>query len=511
MNKRTFFKNTVIMTGTSVLLRTLGIVFRIFISNRVGAEGMGLYQLVFSVYVLGTAFAAAGLSTAVTRMVTEQMARKNRAAVHRIMKLSVSLAVMVGTVSAILLYVGAPQIGKWIGDERTVAAIRISGISLPFIGISGCLRGYFTALRKMEAPSLSQLIAQIIRIGGTLLLLYRDGDTLEKACRAILLGDALSETVACIFLAGAFFRDKRSRAQPVTSLLPMPPLWGPMLKIALPLTAGQYLSTALRTVENILVPLQLTHFTGTRELALKQFGSIKGMALPILFFPAALLITVSNLLIPELTEAYALGYRREVSHLTERALNFTLPGAVLLGCVFTVMGKEIGNCLYHDAAAGVFLQILGPLAPIMYLDSVSSSLLRGLGQQVRSLWYGIADSAVRLVLIFLLLPGYGITGFLFVMLVSNLLTSLLTTNRLLTVSATPMHWGRWVFAPLLTAILAGSTWIFLRSRLPMTSGILRLGIGTGATALLYILMLPLFGGASLFSIRQKRRISHSRR
>ena len=57
MNKRAFYQNTAVMTITSLLLRLLGIVFRIFISNRVGAEGMGLYQLVFAVYILGATFA----------------------------------------------------------------------------------------------------------------------------------------------------------------------------------------------------------------------------------------------------------------------------------------------------------------------------------------------------------------------------------------------------------------------------------------------------------------------
>lgn len=73
MNKRAFVKNTAVMTMTSLLLRSLGIVFRIFISNRVGAEGMGLYQLVLSVYVLGGTFASAGLVTAVTRLVAEHL------------------------------------------------------------------------------------------------------------------------------------------------------------------------------------------------------------------------------------------------------------------------------------------------------------------------------------------------------------------------------------------------------------------------------------------------------
>ena len=130
-----------VMTITSLLLRTRGIVFRIFISTCVGAEGMGLYQLVFSVYVLGTTFAAAGIVTAVTRMVAEQLARGTHTNVPRVMHLSMSLCVLIGVGSAALLFFGAPTIGEWVGDTRTVPALAVSGLALPFIGVSGCIKG----------------------------------------------------------------------------------------------------------------------------------------------------------------------------------------------------------------------------------------------------------------------------------------------------------------------------------------------------------------------------------
>ena len=104
MNKRAFVKNTAVMTMTSLLLRSLGIVFRIFISNRVGAEGMGLYQLVLSVYVLGGTFASAGLVTAVTRLVAEQLIRGNRRAARWVMRASMALCIAIGLASAVLLY-----------------------------------------------------------------------------------------------------------------------------------------------------------------------------------------------------------------------------------------------------------------------------------------------------------------------------------------------------------------------------------------------------------------------
>lgn len=497
MNKRIFMKNTALMTGTSLLLRTLGIVFRIFISNRVGAEGMGLYQLVFSIYVLGSTFAAAGIITAVTRMVGEQLIRQDTRAVHRVMRLSVGICLLVGLVSALLLYGLAESLGRLMGDVRTVPALRLSGLALPFIGVSSCIKGYFAARRRAGPPSLSQILEQLTRIGGILLMLRLAGEgcSLSTACCIIIVGDALSEALSCGVLTVVYRRDIRHhcpRRKPGQATVPRRILAKELMLIALPLTAGRYLTTALRTAENILVPARLTLFTHSDALSLEQFGAVKGMALPLIFFPSAFLMTISSLLIPELSDAHALGQRRQVASLVERTLHVTLIGAMLIGCFFTVLGRELGEYLYHDATVGLFLQILGPLTPIMYVDSIATGMLKGLGEQVSSLWYSVADSAVRIGLILWLLPRYGITGFLLVMVVSNLLTACLSTHRLLETSGSLLRPYRWFFGPLLIALIVGGSWATLRQYVHLT-GLPALLAGGGCIILLYCLFLPVFG------------------
>ncbi len=485
MNKRTFVKNTALMTVTSLLLRTLGIVFRLILSGRLGAQGMGLYQLVFSVYVLGTAFASAGITTAVTRTVGERLAKGDAAGARRAVRLSAWLSLSVGLFSAAVLFFARSGIAALIGDARACPALAVCGAALPFVGVSACLKGHFLARRRAGPPCVAQLAEQITRIGAVLSLLTLAGDPpLGEACRIVMLGDVLSEGVSCALLLIFYFSDTRRLRH---AAAPVPPLrrrtvLRQLLGIAVPLTAGRYLTTVLRTVENILVPARLTLFTRSDALSLAQFGAVKGMALPLLFFPAALLVTVTNLLVPELSDAHALGQRRQVARAGERAVDITVAAGIPIGCVFTVYGDVLGQLLYHDATVGLLLTLLGPLAPVMYLDTVATGLLRGLGEQVHSLWYAVADLIVRLVLIWLLLPRWGLSGFLFVMLVSNLLTAALSTHRLLTVSGARLCWRQKVFRPLFAALLCGGAVAALRRLLPAPVGtaaqILRLCLGS---------------------------------
>ena len=169
-----FLKNAAILTVTSLILRTIGIFFRIYMSNKIGAEGMGLYQLIVSIYVLGATFATSGISTAVTRLVADELVRGIASSVRRILRRSIALSLILGVASTAIIYGGAELISVyWIKDIRATSALRVLSFSLPSMGISSCLRGYFIARRRVAVSSRAQLLEQAVRIGIVVFLLDR--------------------------------------------------------------------------------------------------------------------------------------------------------------------------------------------------------------------------------------------------------------------------------------------------------------------------------------------------
>ena len=491
-----FVKNAAILTVTSLVLRTVGIFFRIYLSGCIGAEGMGLYQLVVSIYVLVSTFATAGICTAVTRLVTDELACGTTGGARRIMHWAVALSVLIGAVSAVLLYAAAEPIAVgWLHDGRAVPALRVLTAGLPFMGVSSCLRGYFMARRKVAVSSRAQLVEQMVRIGTIALLIGRFAPHgLAAACAAVMIGDTLAEIVACGHLALGYWLDKRhlpaTNAKKITNRRVMSRL----LAIAAPITAGRYLNSLLRTIENLLVPDCLTKYNHSKETSLAQFGTLKGMALPLLFFPSSFLSALSMLLIPEISEAAALRQRDRVNGAVVRTLHLTLTASILIGGVFTLYAYPIGQILYHSEEVGMLLRVLAPLAPVMYLESVVDGILKGLDQQVSSLKYSVLDSVVRIALIVVLVPRRGMAGFLFVMVVSNVLTSLLNLHRLLTVTAVRTQWLRWLIAPL-TAVGVAGTAAYLFGRSPLAAAmpvLLSTILGAAGMCVLYaVLLLPL--------------------
>ena len=414
-----FLKNAAIMTVTSLILRAVGMAFRVYMSHAVGAEGMGLYQLIVSVYVLVSTFATSGISTAVTRLVTDELVKGSCSSVKRLLRLSCIISVLLGFISFAAVFFCAKPVAVWfIKDIRAINALRILGVGLPFMGLSSCLKGYFLARRHAAEQSISQLIEQTCRIVGIWFLLSRFGNDVTTACACVMIGDTIAEAISCFYLWLCYRKD----LQNLSHFLPLEgrhrAVLRPLLGIATPLAAGRYVTSLLHTAENMLVPNRLALYSN-RQQALSTFGNLKGMAIPLLFFPASFLSAFSLLLIPEIAEAHARGAKRRVHEAVSRSLGITFWASIGIAGGFFLLSKPLGVLIYHEQEVGFLMKVLSPLIPAMYIESVADGLLKGLDQQVSTLKFHIVDSLIRMVLIFWAVPRQGIVGFLFVMFVSK--------------------------------------------------------------------------------------------
>lgn len=456
MKKTVFIKNAAILTASSLLLRFAGIIFKVWLAKKIGSEGIGLYQLVFSVYVLASTFAISGISTAVTRLVAEELALGTKKSTLRILRRSIQLTLIIATLSALIIYFGAEFIAKnFLDDLRAVNSIKILPLSLPFVGTTACIRGYFIARRKVTPNAVCQIVEQVIRI--VLIFVFINlfwGKGISGSCFAVMLGDACAEIISCFLLWIQYILDTKKlknlngRAKTPFGVVKQ------ILHIAVPITSGRYLNTLLRTAENILVPKNLAKYPKSTGSALSQFGMIKGMALPILFFPSAILNSVSTLLIPEISEAVARKQSGVVRACTHNILKLTSLIGYLFGTIFFVCGERIGFLIYSDTSVGFLLKVLSPIVPLMYLDSISDGILKGLDQQVFTFRTAIADSLIRIVLILILLQRMGLWGFIIIMYFSNFLTCFLNVKRLLKVSGVRLKFINQIFLPICSALIS---------------------------------------------------------
>lgn len=467
MKNLNFLKNAAILTVTGLILRALGMVLRIYISARIGEEGMGVYQLISSVYFLFITIAQSGIAVIITKLCSARLALGDNEGAYGVVKSGVTVAAITGTVACLsLLILSKPLCIGWVGDIRALKPLRILSFSLPFIAICGVLSAYFMSMRNVNVGCSAQILEQLVRIGVVILVAIRLADSdMSAMLSGVFAATTLSEATSCIYL-GLRVMFGKSRYPNAHSVYKRH-----IIKESTPVAASRYLASALHTAENMLVPSAAALYYGTRTVALSAFGALKGMTLPLLFFPSSFLSAISSLLIPEITSAYARNDRRSMSNTVTRTCFITLTLSVMISGGFMLFSNELGTLVYNSSQVSVMLLLLAPIVPFMYLDSICDGMLKALGKQHMVFMHGCIDSGIRIILVFLIVPHYGIYGFVGVMAFSNILVSILNFRLLLKTTNIKCNFSDWIIKPLVSVTLSAilTKFIFINgATLPKT-------------------------------------------
>ena len=487
------FWNAMMLTAASLFMRTVGVSFQVVVSGRVGAEAMGLFSILSGVYGFALTLATSGIHLGVTRMTVEAMESGSRARVGGILKKATLYAIFFGSLASILLFSLAEPIGKFcLKDARTISSLRLLAITLPLIALSTAWGGYFSAMRRPWKNAAVQVFEQAIKIGATMYLLtFYFAKDVEGACRILVLGGATAE-VFSFFLEWFLYRLDRRRHLG-KEIFHQAGDGKKLLSITLPIAATAYIRSGLITLQHILIPEGLRQSGASHAAALVAYGSIQSMALPVILYPAALMYSFSGLLVPELAEAEVHDRQRHIHYMISRVWSLSLLFSFGVAGVLICFSQEIGTALYPGSEAGYYIRILAPLIPIMYLDTATDAMMKGLGEQLYSMKINIADAALSLLLVVLLVPRFGIGGYIVTIYVSELFNTVCSITHLLVISRTPVRLCKWIYKPLACIVSATCIVQFLleKSALQIESAPLSIILHIAAVILVYVALLRL--------------------
>lgn len=448
MNKKKFLVNSILLVATALIIRSMGLAFRVYMSNTIGAEGIGLYQLILTVYMFFASVTTAGISLFVTRLVTDYLARGENGIAKRCVTLCLIISVGISTAFGIMMFAFSNELGSvFLGDSRTVLSIKILAPSLPFMAVSACLRGYFLARRSVITTSFEQL-AEIAVFAILVEKLAPMG--LEYACCSIVIGTTGAEIISCIY-SYILYRISISKIKGKAKRVPH--FLNKFTSIALPVTGSSCLRSGLSAIENSLIPTGLRKNGSNYTNALSTYGTISGMVMPIITFPAIFIMPLSTLIIPEISQAKAQNKENSVRRISERLFRIGLLYSIPVMAIMIFLSNELGTVIYNSSDVGIYIAILAPVIPLMYLDSVVDGILKGLNEQVSYLIFNFIDSVIRVILTYFLLPIMGIKGFIIVIFVSELLNTSLSIWRFLKVVQLRLKIFEWIIRPLLCVVL----------------------------------------------------------
>ncbi len=457
--KRSVVKGAVILTAANLITRIMGFFYRIYMSSAIGSEGIGLYQLVMPIYLLSWSITSSGFSTTVSRLTARENAKGRLTSISRIIHTSVLLCLGVSIAISLIMFFGSDFMAeRIIKDYRTAVSLKILAFAIPFMAAGSCIRGYFLGMQQQMIPAASQVLEQTVRIISIAVvapMFAANGP--EYACAAATTGVLLGETISCIFTIISYEgfrpREKYRRCDDLSTMECV----SLILAMSIPLAATRISASLLSATENILIPRKLQAFGETGEAAMSIYGSLTGMAIPLIQLPSALLVALATALVPTITESAAVNNKKRLADAVSMSMMFTAIIGIGTACIFAVFPHELSVAVYGRYELGDMLIRLVPACPMLYMHIILSGILNGLGEHTFIFRNNIIASVINIVFICYLVPLYGTDAYIAGWCISLIISVLLGIYKVIKLTGVMFDTVNWILKPLTSAAAGGLT------------------------------------------------------
>lgn len=425
LNKQSILYGTLTLTGVNLISQLLGFVYRIALSRLIGAEGIGLFQLVFPVYSVAMSVTVSGLAVCVSRLSAEYTALENSAAVKKLVKLALCAfpILLLPLAGAVLLFSDGISTAV-LGDARTQAGIVLLLPCILLTGLENIHKNYFYGVKRIRPPAISELTEQLVRMTAVLsLLFFLRPDHGEAVVAFIVLGMIICELFSASLLRFFYRRDLRRVTNtghaPETSVLA-----GKMLRIALPVMLTSLLGTLLGSANALLIPARLAASGLTHQQALSSFGVLFGMTLQLLGLPYAFMSALSLIMMPRLAESNALRHFKTLRLRIGKTLRATGLFVFPVTALLAFFGPALTVWLFREPDAGAHFLLLCIGMGAGCFQMITGSILNAVGRQARAAVNFFAGGVIQLTATYYLtaLPGVRLEGYAWASLIGTLTT-----------------------------------------------------------------------------------------
>jgi stage V sporulation protein B len=470
---KVFILNCIILTITAFVIRTINIKFNVYISNIIGFEGMGIYQILMSIYFFMITLSSSGINLAITRIVAEDLSCNNIAGVKRTTKKCIFFSFCLGIIFVIIMFLLSKYIATvFLHDKVSYKILNIMAVSLPFIAMSSAINGYFLAVRRVIKNAATQIFEQILKI---LLITFFINLVLpynfKYSCLSLVLGSCIAEILSFSMLYILYLFDKKryniskNNKEKFKKGIQNIQINNcnnknncnynkRILNIALPIAFTSCIRSGLSTFNQLIIPSRLAKSGLSFDLALAKYGMITTMTLPILLFPNFLIYSFSSLLIPEISNHFARKNYTQIKNIINYIFKIIFIFSTCSFGIFFTFSNELSLVIYNNLEIGTFLKILSPLVIIMYLDTIIDSILKGLDKQVSVMKCNIADLFISIIVIYFLVPIYGIYGYVAAIFISELFNFSISLYILVKFTKIKINLYMWIIKPTLCILLA---------------------------------------------------------
>lgn len=457
MSKKSFVGSAVVLMIAGFIVKIFGFIYRIYLSNLIGAEGMGLFQLIAPVYSLIILTLTSGVSIAVSKMVAEEMAKSNHVNLRRITTCSLAIVVTAGlAVSALIFVFIDPIVNVILKDSRTYYSMLFLIPCIPVIAAASALKGYFYGVQDVVPTACSQIVEQIVRIGLVMAMAgYFLNIGLEYACALATVGMAIGEisNLSVLVIIYRLRKKRTSRYNSKRGFMRKRTIVKEILKVSIPVSFNRFITSIMAAVELILIPRMLLMGGMNYQSSIQEYGKLTGMAMPLVFFPSLVTLSLATTLVPAISEAMSLKSFKTVNYRISKSIQLTFILGFIFTAIFLVFPKDIGDLIYRKENIGQILYLLAFTSIFIYLQQTLLGILNGLGKQGISLRNSVVGYVIRIAFVIYCIPVYGITGYIAGIVISSACVCFLNISTVVKTTGMALDFRNWILKPGLVGII----------------------------------------------------------
>jgi stage V sporulation protein B len=418
--RQSFFYGTVILIVSGAITKILGFANRIVLSRIIGAEGMGLYQMIVPILYFLITLTTFGLPVAIAKQVAETEAANDHKKTRRVLLLSLCISGGISLCVCLFLLFGAKLLTARLFTDARASVVLLAAVPvIPIASISAVLRGYFQGKHNMIPTAASQLLEQIVRM--TLVVVMSLSFMhlgVEYATAGAVASIIFGECAGLLYIIWQYRRSSHQSGEMLakTPLLASLAESGESLRelvaVSFPVTMSRLVGSIAYVLEPMIVPFALLYAGIQTADATALYGQFAGMAVPLLLFPTFLTYSMSISLVPAVAEAAFQKNAPLVHRRIYQAMRITLVIGAPCTVLLYVFAEPLCALLYGSAEVGILLKEMAPFSVFLFFQAPLASALQGLDCSSTVLRNTLIGAVVKTVAMFILTaqPAFGIHG-----------------------------------------------------------------------------------------------------
>lgn len=394
--KNKFVMGTIILLTGGFFSKFLGFVLRIIITRQIGTEGIGLYSLVMPTFGLFITIATFSYPVAISKIISAR-GKSSKKAIFSIIPISIILNLFT---LLIIFLISKPLANIFLKDQRLYIPLLSIGFTLPFIGLSSIIKGYYWGKQRMGIYILSNIVEQIVRIIVLIFLIPKVIKvSLVLTISLIILVNVLSETSSIIVMLLGLPKGVKITKE---DLRPSKEYIKDIMNICVPSTSSKIVGSISHFLEPIVLINVLSYVGYSNNYIVTEYGIVNGYSLALLLIPQFFTMSISTSLIPELSKSYSI---EDIKNCKKRLFQITglslMIGAFSTGIIFAVPEYFL-NLIYNTNLGANYIRVLAPFFLLYFINTPLASAMQALDMSKDEMQITLLTSFVKLFLLTLL-------------------------------------------------------------------------------------------------------------